>query len=306
MAQKVQSLIFQTAESPADVNDGNGWTESTAKAWADDHDFRSDKTDASEDSIRLRQFDPDECEADSFMTLSENFPVGVQAAACETDVEVSSFKPRDGLLEHRTYATTFELETRQDGEDDELPTIKGHAAIFNKWSENLGGFREKIAAGAFKGVMKDDVRALFNHNDDLILGRTTAGTLKLGTDKRGLRFENTPPDTSYARDLVVSMRRGDVTQASFGFIVAKDGDTWRENKDGVIERTIERVERLFDVSPVTFPAYPDTAVAARGLKDFLSAKDEDSKQHAEVRFARIKRLTTITERAARSHLSNGR
>ncbi len=215
-------------------------------------------------------------------------------------------KPRDGSLEHRTYACEFELETRQDGEDGELPTIKGHAAVFNKFSEDLGGFREKIEAGAFKGVMNDDVRALFNHNDDLILGRTTAGTLKLGTDKRGLRFENTPPDTSYARDLVVSMRRGDVTQASFGFIVAKGGDSWRENEEGVIERTITRVERLFDVSPVTFPAYPDTAVAARGLHDFIEARDADSKQHAEVRFARIKQLTTITERAARSHLSNGR
>lgn len=306
MAQKVQSLIFRTDESPADVNDGNGWTESTAKAWADDHDFRSDKSDESEDSIRLRQFDPSECEADSFMTLSENFPVGVQAAACETDVEVNSLKPSNGLLEHRTYAATFELETRQDAEDGELPTIKGHAAVFNKFSEDLGGFREKIATGAFKGVMKDDVRALFNHNDDLILGRTTAGTLKIGTDKRGLRFENSLPDTSYARDLVVSMRRGDVTQASFGFIVANGGDEWRENEEGIIERTITRLERFFDVSPVTFPAYPDTAVAVRGLQDFIAAKDEVSKQHAEVRFARIQELTTINVRAARRHLSDGR
>lgn len=160
------------------------------------------------------------------------------------------------------------VEQRADGKR----IIRGHAAVFNQLSEDLGGFREQIAAGAFADAIKgDDVRALFNHNPDLILGRNLAGTLKLSEDARGLAIELDPPDTQAGRDLIVSMERGDVTQMSFGFSVRPNGQNWGKDDAGQVVRTITRV-RLFDVSPVVFPAYPQTDVAVRELRDWQAAQ----------------------------------
>lgn len=147
--------------------------------------------------------------------------------------------------------------------DDGENRISGYAAKFNTLSENLGGFREQINTGAFDNVLTNDVRALFNHNPSLILGRTTAGTLTLETDTSGLRYHIDPPDTQAARDLMKSIERGDVTQSSFAFRV--DDDDWQEDEDGRLIRTIKTYKRLYDISPVTYPAYPDTSVAMRGL-----------------------------------------
>ena len=154
--------------------------------------------------------------------------------------------------------------------DDGEHRISGYAAKFNTLSENLGGFREQIRAGAFDGVLIDDVRALFNHDPSMILGRTTAGTLHLDSDGTGLRYTIDPPDTQYARDLHKSIERGDVTQSSFAFQVADDD--WNEDEDGRLIRTINTVKRLFDISPVTYPAYPDTSVAARSLNQFQDVR----------------------------------
>lgn len=150
--------------------------------------------------------------------------------------------------------------------DDGENRISGYAAKFNTLSENLGGFRETIQVGAFDHVLVDDVRALFNHSPSMILGRTKAGTLHLEADAIGLRYCIDPPDTQYARDLHKSIRRGDVTQSSFAFQV--DRDDWQEDDDGRIIRTIKTIKRLFDISPVTYPAYPDTSVAARSVLQF--------------------------------------
>ena len=136
--------------------------------------------------------------------------------------------------------------------------------MYDSLSENLGGFREVIAAGAFDKVMDDDVRALFNHNPDNILGRSSAGTLKVGLDKRGLTYDIDPPDTAVGRDLLVSIQRGDVRESSFGFFIQEDD--WEERDDGAVIRTIVEVRQLLDVSPVTYPAYPDTDVAQRELR----------------------------------------
>lgn len=149
------------------------------------------------------------------------------------------------------------------GEGD-APCIRGHAAVFDKLSENLGGFREKIAPGAFDDVLQDDVRALVNHDPNLILGRTAAGTLRLAVDSTGLMYEVDPPDTQMARDLLVSMKRGDINQSSFAFVV--EDDDWQEDDDGRLVRTIKKFRRLFDVSPVTYPAYPDATVGLRSLE----------------------------------------
>ena len=149
-------------------------------------------------------------------------------------------------------------------EDDSLPKIEGYAAVFNKDSEDMG-FIERIAPGAFKKALKtSDVRALFNHDSNIILGRNTAGTLELKEDKTGLFMSVTPPDTQLVRDMVLSpIERGDITQQSFGFTVDVDEWVHKDNEPSI--RTIKEVRELFDVSPVTYPAYPDTAVALRSL-----------------------------------------
>ena len=131
------------------------------------------------------------------------------------------------------------------------------------------GFREKIAPGAFKKALKSsDARALFNHDPNIILGRQSAGTLKLKEDEKGLLSEVNPPDTQYIRDVVLApMKRGDIKEMSFGFLVKTE--EWKEEKEKeFVTRTIIEVDRLFDISPVTFPAYPDTSVALRSLKEW--------------------------------------
>jgi len=151
------------------------------------------------------------------------------------------------------------IEKREDGDS---PVLRGHAAVFDKLSLDLGGFREKISPGAFlRAIKEDDVRALFNHDPDHILGRTTNDTLRLSEDDEGLLSEIDMPDTTVGRDLTVSISRGDVDAMSISFL--KIRDSWEEGEGGEPDiRTLEEVE-LFDVSPVTFPAYPDTDVALR-------------------------------------------
>lgn len=150
---------------------------------------------------------------------------------------------------------------------DMPPTISGYAAVFNSQSEDLGGFIETIAPGAFAETLDGDVRALWNHDSKFVLGRTTNGTLKLAEDERGLRFEVQPPETSYAADVMALVRRGDVNQMSFGFEVVDD--EWR-TEAGINYRTLKKV-RLFEVSPVTFPAYAETSAEARAMCEQLTA-----------------------------------
>lgn len=143
-------------------------------------------------------------------------------------------------------------------------TVRGYAAVFNSLSESLGGFREVIRPGAFAGVLNQDVRALVNHDDNLILARSKSGTLRLREDGRGLAVEFELGDQSYAEDLRISMQRGDVTGMSFGFVVGKGGDAWRK-EGGQQVREITRFASLMDVSVVTFPAYPATEAAVRDI-----------------------------------------
>lgn len=183
-------------------------------------------------------------------------------------------------MERRAFVVT---ELRAKG--GSTPRITGHAAVFNQLSEDLGGFREKIAPGAFTDTIQDgDIRALWNHDPNFPLARTKSKTLRLKEDDEGLAIDADLPDTSYARDLIISIERRDVDQMSFGFMVLPDGQKWRL-EDGGIVRILTKVE-LFDVSPVTFPAYPQTDVSARAelrsmaeaaLKE-LTANDPQAKE----------------------------
>jgi HK97 family phage prohead protease len=173
-------------------------------------------------------------------------------------------------MERRTVGLTELRVSRaqpEEGAEATGPIIEGHAAVFNQWSENLGGmfpFKEKVIPGAFRdSINVDDVRALFNHDPNYVLGRNKAGTLELKETQKGLLVRITPPDTQWARDLTVSIDRGDITQMSFGFLVEED--KWG-SEDGMDIRELHKV-KLFDVSPVTFPAYSQTSVGIRSMTE---------------------------------------
>lgn len=159
------------------------------------------------------------------------------------------------------------IEKREDGEDY-MPTIRGYAAVFDTETVIGGsdwGFREKIAKGAFtEAIRTSDVRALYNHDEEYVLGRVKSGTLRLAEDDRGLKVEIDPPDTQDARDLIKRMQRGDIDQMSFAFTMEGGVQTWDESGDMPL-RIIEKVGDLLDVSVVTYPAYPETEAAARSL-----------------------------------------
>lgn len=141
----------------------------------------------------------------------------------------------------------------------------GHAAVFNSVAD-LGFFREQIAPGAFAAsINEDDVRALFNHDPNQVLGRNRSGTLKMKEDAKGLAVDISPPDTQNARDVMELIRRGDVSQMSFAFRTLEEN--WDYTERGSPLRTLSKVQ-LFDVSPVTYPAYPatDVSVASRALE----------------------------------------
>jgi HK97 family phage prohead protease len=164
--------------------------------------------------------------------------------------------------EKRTIASPVEVRAAEG-----QPTrLAGYAAVFNQEATIGGFFRELIQPGAFSAaVARDDVRAAFNHEPDLILGRTTAGTLRLHEDDKGLAYEIDPPDTSYARDLMVSVARGDVSQSSFMFEVT--GETWEYPTADSGQLPLRKINgvKLYDVAPVTYPAYEGTSVSARAM-----------------------------------------
>ena len=184
------------------------------------------------------------------------------------DAEVRSHK---AIIEKREF--------RMENAEYEGNTIRGYAAVYNSDSEWMGGFYEQIATGAFDDVLDNDTRAYFNHDENLLLGRVSSGTLRLGTDARGLYYEVDLPNTSYANDLVELMKRGDVNQSSFAFLI--DSDRWEE-RDGKTYRIIEKVSRLLDVSPVAQPAYPDATSELMMRKDTPESEGAEVEVKAEV------------------------
>jgi uncharacterized protein len=195
-----------------------------------------------------------------------------------------------GMSEKQTRARTspVRLELRADGRPSR---IVGHAAVFNEWTTLYKGtnfeLREIIRPGAFRNALaeKQDVRALFDHDSAIVLGRTKSGTLVLREDARGLLADIAAPDTQAARDVMALIARGDVSGMSFAFRVRPGGSKHSVRQEGgrdIYEDEITDVD-LYDVSVVTYPAYEATDVALR-------ARLIESERGQAERQARLERL----------------
>lgn len=201
------------------------------------------------------------------------------------------------MKEQRTESRTrhfaevpVELRTEQ-REEGEMPWIEGYAAIFDsptliggeKW-----GFYEQISRGAFDGILDQDIRALFNHKADFILARTKSGTLELFVDAKGFGYRFQAPNTTAGRDLVESIQRGDVDGSSFTFEIEEQKWSFETGQNGLDERTVLKVKRVWDVGPVTYPAYNDTT-AAKAQRDKFYAEENPEPRYSKISLAK-KRL----------------
>lgn len=179
--------------------------------------------------------------------------------------QLGSMSAEDSVIVTTVERRWFPLDAidyRDAGGADTPAKITGHASVFNV-AADLGYFIETVKPGAFtKTIVEDDIRALFNHEPNLILGRNKANTLTLSEDAIGLAFSVLPSDRSYELDLMKSIRRGDVTQASIGFMTRSR--LIREDGDNLYRDLIDL--KLFDVSPVTYPAFTSTDVSMRSLQ----------------------------------------
>lgn len=183
-------------------------------------------------------------------------------------------------VERRNFARPVELRAVGDGPG----TLVGYAAKFNRYSQNLGGFVEQIAPGAFSKSLGDRaaVVARYNHDDNYLLGTTEAGTLRLEIDDEGLRYDVDLPDTSAGNDVSKLAARGDLRYSSFAFHVLED--EWGVTEQGFPLRTLRNVH-LVDVAPVNSPAYLDTSTGLRSLAEHLhlDVAEVQSKELEEIR-----------------------
>ncbi len=189
------------------------------------------------------------------------------------------------------------IEVRREG--DGPKRLVGYAAVFNSLSEDLGGFREQIATGAFDNALAEnpDVSVRVQHEGGITtVGRTTNGTLQLSTDAHGLFYEATPPDTQAGRDIMTLVSDGYIDKSSFAFSVREGGEVW--NSEGEIPiRTLTDLD-LYDVAPVDGPAYQDTTAEVRGMwqvkRDLWQLEkivDEDESRKVIKRQREIERLS---------------
>jgi uncharacterized protein len=200
------------------------------------------------------------------------------------------------MTERRYTASTIEAREGQDGG----MTIAGHASIFDTPYE-LRGFEEQVARGAFrKSLQERDVAALWNHDPSVVLGRNRNKTLRMEEDEVGLYYEVDLPNTQAARDLYTLIQRGDVYQSSFAFEIVKDAWEYPNEKNDreLPMRTIKEV-RLYDVSPVTYPASPSTDVdvarAVRSLADALGLNEYQAETVPDLMALAQTRDATTTE-----------
>lgn len=162
-------------------------------------------------------------------------------------------------IERRYVVAGLSVERRA---ENEMPTLTGYAAVFNQRSVELWGFYEMLAPGAFKDSLAagDDVRVLWNHDPNWVMARSINGTLRMKEDDHGLAVEFDPIDTPIMRGFVASIERGDVSQMSFAFRATDD--KWDIDNNEQWVRTV-LAAKLYDVSPVTYPAYQGTEIGLR-------------------------------------------
>lgn len=182
------------------------------------------------------------------------------------------------MMEKETRSLQNKIEVRN-SEGEDVSVVTGYAAVFNEESEVLGfGFTEVIDRNAFSNTDFSQARALFNHNPNYVLGSVKAGTLRLSVDERGLKYEIDMPNSSTINDLVGEpIKRGDINQSSFAFTLRYDSEEpyerWERGKDQD-KRTLLDIAEVFDVSPVTYPAYRQTTVSARSYSDFKEQQNK--------------------------------
>lgn len=183
------------------------------------------------------------------------------------------------------YIPFNKIETRNT--ESGLPVIEGYFARFGDTYHLFDGATESIARGAFDECLNGDIRALYNHNADVVLARTTAGTMEVRQDENGLwgRIELDPEDTD-AMNVYRRIARGSITGCSFGFEIEDEERSVKE--DGTVHWTITKVNPLFEISPCVFPAYSATSISAR-RKEFDTINAEAQKRKAEVWKEQMKR-----------------
>jgi len=169
--------------------------------------------------------------------------------------------------ERRYFESNVQLRSAQEADSR---TIEGYAFKYETWSRKIMWFYEKIARGFIDDLKLDemDILALFNHSDDKVLARTISKTLNLENDEIGLRYWFDAPNNTAGNDLIESVRRGDIRHSSFSFAIAPGGDKWEIDANNDERRTLVKASLLYDVSPVTNPAYLDTTVAKRSFDEF--------------------------------------
>tara|TARA_X000001316_G_scaffold11358_1_gene4124 strand:- start:1276 stop:1899 length:624 start_codon:yes stop_codon:yes gene_type:complete len=181
-------------------------------------------------------------------------------------------------MEKETRSLQNKIEVRN-GDNEDINIVMGYAAVFDEESEVLGfGFTEVIDRNAFSNTNFSEARALFNHDPNYVLGSVKAGTLRLSVDERGLKYEIDMPSSSTINDLVGEpIKRGDINQSSFAFTLRYNSkepyERWERGKDKD-KRTLLDIAEVFDVSPVTYPAYKQTTVSARSYNDFKEQQDK--------------------------------
>jgi hypothetical protein len=225
----------------------------------------------------------------------------------DADVEPAELNSAEIVVEKRQFETRYlDMQVRAaEVGAEKKPVIEGTAAVFDQETVIAGFFREKIARGAFDRALseKQDVIGAPNHNWDVVLGRTSAGTLHLDANKNGLDYAiDVNPADQEAMNLYARVKRGDISQSSFAFTVREEEWVYPEkNSTDLPLRVVKDVEQLFDVSPVTFPAYPQTTAAVRSRIDNLRSDEPDPESQAASGGAE-----DVTEKARRQARSNAR
>jgi len=191
------------------------------------------------------------------MAKIESIPVEVTVNVIEMKDYIKSLSPN---AERRFVSEPVQFRAEEDN------VIEGYAAVFDKPSEDFGGWNERIAPGAFDDVLADNAVALFNHDMNYVLGRNGVN-VTLAQDERGLKYTIKLPDTTFAKDLRNLIKDGIISQSSFAFTVKEQEWRHSEKASEPSVRTIKKVKRLYDVSPVTTPAYPDASVGARSFAE---------------------------------------